>query len=144
MAIDGNTHTHTMRSLPLHTIPPLMPSRLPSVPVIHACYLWQQVYIGPQQYFVITDIGRGNYQWYVTPRLDFTRLDLTYDAATPNGGRAATPHPPQPSTTLPTLELRATPDAVSHQRIALTLEPVHHTHKRRSFPQQLLVGGVAA
>jgi len=22
------------------------------------------VYIGPQQYFVITDIGRGNYQWY--------------------------------------------------------------------------------
>eukprot|EP00322_Chrysochromulina_rotalis_P000941 CAMPEP_0115859012 /NCGR_PEP_ID=MMETSP0287-20121206/16393_1 /TAXON_ID=412157 /ORGANISM="Chrysochromulina rotalis, Strain UIO044" /LENGTH=551 /DNA_ID=CAMNT_0003313293 /DNA_START=338 /DNA_END=1993 /DNA_ORIENTATION=+ len=23
-----------------------------------------KVYIGPQQYFVITDIGRGNYQWY--------------------------------------------------------------------------------
>ena len=23
-----------------------------------------KVYIGPQQYFVITDIGRGRYQWY--------------------------------------------------------------------------------
>jgi zeaxanthin epoxidase len=23
-----------------------------------------KVYIGPQQYFVITDIGKGNYQWY--------------------------------------------------------------------------------
>ena len=23
------------------------------------------MYIGPKQYFVITDIGRGRYQWYV-------------------------------------------------------------------------------
>jgi len=23
-----------------------------------------KVYIGPQQYFVITDIGNGRYQWY--------------------------------------------------------------------------------
>ena len=23
-----------------------------------------KVYIGPGQYFVITDIGRGRYQWY--------------------------------------------------------------------------------
>jgi zeaxanthin epoxidase len=23
-----------------------------------------KVYIGPKQYFVITDIGNGNYQWY--------------------------------------------------------------------------------
>ena len=31
-----------------------------------------KVYIGPGQYFVITDIGRGRYQWYAL-RLDAPR-----------------------------------------------------------------------
>ena len=31
-----------------------------------------KVYIGPNQYFVITDIGRGRYQWYVLAARSFS------------------------------------------------------------------------
>merc|ERR1712054_221716 len=48
-----------------------------------------KVYIGPQQYFVITDIGKGNYQWYafLAKPVDSAASDLLLKpgVATPDG-----------------------------------------------------------
>ena len=37
---------------------------MPIAPAETSLLIHDQVYVGPGQYFVITDIGNGRYQWY--------------------------------------------------------------------------------